>query len=211
MRRFIPLPHPSPGIQVWLPDVLQTPQGLCRAPGAATAGHLSDQPPPQGHTTKLTALTHPQGAPVPVWLAQELQGAPPQSRPGWVFVYGTLKRNGRLHHHIEALKPTSILSGHTPGRLYSLGWYPGMLPATGDGQRVYGELVQVTDIARAVAALDPVEDFGGSYAPGASLYHRVMAPITTQKGELVHAWLYLYAGEVEAKDQVASGRWEVTR
>jgi gamma-glutamylaminecyclotransferase len=82
-----------------------------------------------------------------------------------VFVYGTLKRGGSNHAFLRGqhyLGPARTSPGFV---LYSLGDYPGMVRAPGDGEGVTGELWAVDD-----ACLQELDDLEG-LAEG--LYERI--------------------------------------
>ena len=72
-----------------------------------------------------------------------------------LFVYGTLKRGCKNHRHLSGQRYLADVRT-TPGyRLYSLGDYPGLVPATGDTAGITGELWEVDDAA--LARLDAFE------------------------------------------------------
>jgi len=72
-----------------------------------------------------------------------------------IFVYGTLKRGGSNHLFLHGQKFLGD-ARTTPGfTLYSLGDYPGMVRAPGDGDGVTGELWTVDDDC--LAELDRLE------------------------------------------------------
>ncbi|CAM2993926.1 gamma-glutamylcyclotransferase family protein [Rariglobus hedericola] len=103
-----------------------------------------------------------------------------------LFVYGTLKRGCKNHHHIAG--QTYLGEARTAGgyRLYDLGDYPGMVAAPDDRDGVTGELWEVDD-----RALTHLDDFEGV---NEGLYLR--APINlvnTTASETASAHTYLYA------------------
>lgn len=71
-----------------------------------------------------------------------------------VFVYGTLKRGGRLHEHIEEQQFLGAARTTTRCRLFRLGWYPGLVEDSG-GVSVAGEVWDVDNATLAV--LDEIE------------------------------------------------------
>jgi gamma-glutamylcyclotransferase (GGCT)/AIG2-like uncharacterized protein YtfP len=105
-----------------------------------------------------------------------------------IFVYGTLKRGCKNHHHLAG--QTYVGDSRTaPGfRLYHLGSYPGMVADPVDLEGVTGELWDVD--APALAHLD---DFEG-IAEGQ--YRRVPVPIATPT-DTIQADTYLYAHSTE--------------
>lgn len=71
-----------------------------------------------------------------------------------VFVYGTLKRRGTLHHHLRGQRFLGTSHTQTPCRLFKLGWYPGLVQ-DGDGFSIEGEVWEVDH--KTLAVLDEVE------------------------------------------------------
>lgn len=112
-----------------------------------------------------------------------------------IFVYGTLKRGGRLHGHLRHLGAKYLRDTRIAGfALYKLCWYPGIVPA--DRRIVKGEIYEVRDSA--LATLDAVEG-----AP--DLFKRVTldfndGPVQT----------YVYNKLLpENAEYIPSGEWDV--
>lgn len=72
-----------------------------------------------------------------------------------VFLYGTLKRGGALHHHVQDQQFAGVAHTCTLGRLYNLGWYPGLIEDS-DGVAIEGEVWEVDD-----ATLDILDEVEG--------------------------------------------------
>ena len=80
----------------------------------------------------------------------------PEAPERLVFVYGTLRRGGR--NDINRLVPTPVYveRARVRGRLYPLGWYPGLLLG-GDGAiEIVGEVYRITPELE--ARLDEIEE-----------------------------------------------------
>jgi len=107
-----------------------------------------------------------------------------------IFVYGTLKRGCKNHHHLAG--QTYVGEARTvPGfRLYDLGDYPGMVADPTDLEGVTGELWDVDAIA-----LVHLDEFEG-IAEG--LYRRVVVSMA----DSTYAHTYLYARSVEYLPQL---------
>ena len=105
-----------------------------------------------------------------------------------LFVYGTLKRGCKNHHHLAG--QTCVGDARTaPGfRLYDLGDYPGMVADPADVEGVTGELWDVDD-----AALAHLDDFEGV---SEGLYRRELVPLIPAN-DCTHAHTYLYARSIE--------------
>ena len=112
-----------------------------------------------------------------------------------IFVYGTLKQGGSNHRYLAGQQ--FLGEGHTtPGyTLYSLGDYPGMVPAPGDQAGVAGEVWNLD--AACLAKLDWLEGVKEG------LYERVpiilAAPFNEQPIET-----YLYLRSLEGRAAIGS-------
>ena len=116
-----------------------------------------------------------------------------------LFVYGTLKRGLRLHHHLEgcALVGTAVTA---PGyALYEIDWYPALVPEPGDST-VRGEVYEVPEAV--LEKLDEVE--GVPY-----LYLRGEVEIRHLNGRDVRerCAAYVYQQSIDGKPRVPGGEW----
>ncbi len=120
-----------------------------------------------------------------------------------VFFYGTLmsgfQRPGR-----QRLDPQLRLEGRgsIQGALFDLGIYPAAIPAA--DSRVWGEVHRMADPERVLAELDDIEGFRAS-EPDASLYTRVVAPVTLADGRVATAWVYFYNAPLGRAQRIESG------
>lgn len=80
----------------------------------------------------------------------------PEAPDRLVFVYGTLRRGGR--NDINRLAPAPELVGEASvrGRLYALGWYPGLRLGGPDAIDIVGEVYRITPALE--ARLDEIEE-----------------------------------------------------
>ena len=131
--------------------------------------------------------------------------------PSHLFVYGTLMaaaagaamggpQRDRLARESRNLGAASIA-----GRVYDFGRYPGLVRSDDPGERVHGEIVQLTDPAASFAWLDPYEDI----VPGraGNMYERVQVAATLSSGARLDAWVYFYLGPLGDRAPIADGRW----
>ncbi len=73
-----------------------------------------------------------------------------------IFVYGTLKRGGSNHHHLEDQRFVATARTQPAFYLYELEGYPGLVPAgDGGGRSIAGEIWDVD--AACLARLDLLE------------------------------------------------------
>jgi gamma-glutamylaminecyclotransferase len=100
-----------------------------------------------------------------------------------LFVYGTLKRGCKNHHHLVGQYVGEART--TPGyRLHDLGDYPGMVADATDTDGVTGEIWSVDD-----AALAHLDDFEG-VDEGLYLRERVTLAGGAFADADVHTYLY---------------------
>jgi gamma-glutamylcyclotransferase (GGCT)/AIG2-like uncharacterized protein YtfP len=124
-----------------------------------------------------------------------------------LFVYGSLL-SAIGHPSGERLRSEAHLLGAAsiPGRLYRVGWYPGLVEAAAGDSRVHGEVYALADPARSLAWLDEYE----SIVPGKEAgneYVRSERSVQLASGQQIIAWVYLYQWDVTGVQLVAGGRW----
>jgi gamma-glutamylcyclotransferase (GGCT)/AIG2-like uncharacterized protein YtfP len=93
-----------------------------------------------------------------------------------------------------------------PGRLYRVGWYPGLVEAGAGAARVHGEVYALADPASSLAWLDEYE----SIVPGkqaSNEYMRAERALQLASDQDITAWVYLYQWDVTGVQLVADGRW----
>ena len=113
-----------------------------------------------------------------------------------LFIYGTLKRGGRLNGHLEGQKFLGDAKTSKNYRLYKIGWYPG-LKRSEEGKQIFGELWEVDD--KCLQNLDRVEG-----APG--LFKRDFVEIADSDEKGVES--YFYNGDI-TKCQDVGTCWPV--
>jgi gamma-glutamylcyclotransferase (GGCT)/AIG2-like uncharacterized protein YtfP len=90
-------------------------------------------------------------------------------------------------------------AARVPGRLYNLGWYPGLLEPAAADDWVQGDLYELTDPDATLPRLD-------RYEIGASaLFERCLVPVSRGPGGELSAWVYYYRGKVNDGQRIASG------
>ena len=110
-----------------------------------------------------------------------------------VFVYGTLRKGASNHFRMK----TASLRGKAwvLGRLYRLGWYPGLV-LDDDGIPVRGEVYGVKR-----ERLRELDQFEGEE------YERLKFPVYLEGGAQVRAWLYEYRGEADGTKELLPADW----
>jgi gamma-glutamylcyclotransferase (GGCT)/AIG2-like uncharacterized protein YtfP len=132
-----------------------------------------------------------------------------------LFVYGSLL--SRAGHPMGArLRREARLIGKAsmPGRLYSLGRYPGLVepaapqrPGHGQGHgEVHGELYALNTPAVTLGWLDAYEGLVPGN-PTLTPYERAERRVQLAAGGSAMAWVYVYRQSVRLRAEVAGGRW----
>jgi len=123
-----------------------------------------------------------------------------------LFVYGSLL-SAIGHPSGDRLRSEARLLGAASmqGRLYRVGWYPGLVEAAGSS-RVHGEVYVLADPAGSLAWLDEYE----SIVPGkeaSNEYVRAERTVQLASGGNLSAWVYLYLWDVTGQQLVEDGCW----
>jgi gamma-glutamylcyclotransferase (GGCT)/AIG2-like uncharacterized protein YtfP len=106
-----------------------------------------------------------------------------------LFVYGTLRKGFRAHKLLRGLHARFLGRGHTRGRLYDLGEYPGATESSSDADRVRGEVYILPQPEQAFRVLDPFE----GYRPAKQslcMYERKTTTVFLAGGKQIEAWIY---------------------
>lgn len=100
-----------------------------------------------------------------------------------IFVYGTLKRGYRLHHHLTGQTFVGEARTVPAYRLFRIDWFPALVDAS-EGQAIHGEVWEVD--AAGLIELDAVEEVHDG------LYERRRIQLQPPfDRELVEAYFYL--------------------
>jgi gamma-glutamylcyclotransferase (GGCT)/AIG2-like uncharacterized protein YtfP len=124
-----------------------------------------------------------------------------------LFVYGTLL--SRAGHPMGArLRREARLIGEacTPGRLYRIAHYPGLVETPDPGHLVHGELYALGTPAVTLKWLDAYEGLVPGN-PALSQYERVERRVELAAGGVATAWVYVYRQSVRLRPEVPGGRW----
>ncbi len=124
-----------------------------------------------------------------------------------LFVYGTLLR-AFGHPMGKRLQSQSryLGAGSIEGKLYRLGWFPGVVETADPRDRVFGEVFRLVNPDRGFAWIDDYEGCGPRH-PEPLPYQRVIAPVTMDSGDKVPAWVYVYKGAVSRARLIPDGRF----
>ena len=115
----------------------------------------------------------------------------------FLFVYGSLRRNGSHNHLLDSA--TWLSQAHTKGKLFVIDWYPGLILdiQEGSSQNVVGDVYQ--DITpNLFAQLDRYEG---------DAYDRKIIQVTTNSGSTLYVHAYIYNQDVTRKKTIVSADW----
>jgi gamma-glutamylcyclotransferase (GGCT)/AIG2-like uncharacterized protein YtfP len=120
-----------------------------------------------------------------------------------VFFYGTL-RTGFNRTTRAGIDTFLKFAGRASinGKLFDLGIYPAAVPAT--DARVWGEVFEMADAAKVLAALDRIEGYRVA-EPDRSLYTRVRVAATLDDGRIEDVWVYFYNAPLGRAPRITSG------
>ena len=126
----------------------------------------------------------------------------PEARTRNVFVYGTLRRGGRLDINRLEPAPKYIGMGEVMGRLYLIDWYPGLVLGGEGAVAVVGEVYTVA--AQLEAKLDEIE----CIEPGDDSEYFKRDITIEVHGEPVQCFVYeINPRRIAGRDPMAHGDW----
>ena len=98
-----------------------------------------------------------------------------------LFVYGTLRRTSN-HPMAAYLARNGRFVGRakTPGQLYDLGPYPGMLPAVLDSDWVHGDLFALPSPVQPLHFQPQIADLGTIHDPDSAIHRHGRLPVAFQ-------------------------------
>jgi len=128
-----------------------------------------------------------------------------------LFIYGTLMSNEDRNHLLEECGGAqSCQRARMRGVLYDLGYFPGLQIQGENQSTVSGELIEFSDIQRALKLLDSVEGFK-SYTSRKNLYLRNMSICDTESNQQELAWVYTPQEVFEDAKIIECGDWKSYR
>lgn len=124
----------------------------------------------------------------------------------YLFVYGTLKR-GFDNPFAKILEENAhfLDNGSFPGKLFQVSWYPAAVYEQDSTKLVYGEVYQLVKQPEFVLReLDKYEDI----TPENSEYVRAIIEVTTENGEAINCFVYLYNQPTDELVELGDGLFE---
>jgi len=130
----------------------------------------------------------------------------PVAEPKHIFVYGTLMRASRSPYaRLLETRARFVGEASVRGRLYNLGRFPGAVFDEAARTRVFGEVFRLNGGA-VLAALDAYEGCAG-VGTKPDQFYRTVIEVRLHRGGPLAVWVYPYAGKVDFRPLVASGRF----
>ena len=121
--------------------------------------------------------------------------------PPYLFVYGSLMRNGDPQAR-KALDRNGhfLMAGSIQGRLYVAEGWPAAVPSADPQDRVHGEVFELADPDSVLASLDDWE--------GPRYQRRLLPVLFKDQGFEVESWAWLWTGPVDEAQRLPKGRWQ---
>lgn len=126
-----------------------------------------------------------------------------------VFVYGTLKKGGRLSRPVEHDR-ISAVDGIVNGSMFDVGG--GCYPAVifGGNDKVNGEVHEYRNAKEVLQTMDRIEGFSGEVKKRGegNLYNRIEVDVEVN-GKIVKCSTYEYNHNTDRMAQITNGVWEI--
>ena len=115
----------------------------------------------------------------------------------FLFVYGSLRKNGSHNHLLK--DATWLCHAYSKGQLFLIDWYPGFILDAQErtAQKIIGDVYRnVTP--KLFAQLDQYEG---------DAYDRKIIQVTPLSGSTLQVYAYIYNKSVDLKKQITSADW----
>ena len=123
-----------------------------------------------------------------------------------LFVYGSLRSGFRspVYEYISRFF-TFVGDAKVRGKLFDMGSYPAGMP-TNDNSYITGELYHANNPHEFSWAIGQLDDYEGVSveADEVQLYRREITEVHFE-GQVTHAWIYWYIGDLSGKPAIDSG------
>lgn len=123
-----------------------------------------------------------------------------------LFVYGSLRSGFKSHAYEYISRFFSLVSeARVRGKLIDMGSYPAGIP-TNDNHFIVGELYEIKNKDEFSWAIGQLDDYEGMSVEfdEVQLYRREVTEAFVN-GQVIHAWIYWYNGDVSGRPVIASG------
>lgn len=126
-----------------------------------------------------------------------------------LFVYGSL-RQGFHHaaHQYISRYFSFVCNGKIKGALSDMGEYPAATPSE-EEHYIVGELYAINNEEEFNWAIEQLDEYEGLFPEEdegeKALFRREMTTVFADNGDIKHAWVYWYNGDVSGRPIIASG------
>ena len=97
-------------------------------------------------------------------------------------------------------------NAHVYGRLYDLGWYPGVVLSQNPSEKVYGHIFKLKNAEAVFKVLDDYEGIGGDN-PKPYEYSREKTKAYLKDGTEIETWFYEYLLPTDKFTLIPSGNY----
>lgn len=123
-----------------------------------------------------------------------------------LFVYGTLlQKIENYASHFLKNNCTVIGAGFITGVLYDIGHYPGAIYAAESQEKVFGEVVLLSNQVEVIGVLDEYEGFEPA-SPEKSEYIRIEVPVQMNE-KIIRTWMYHYNFPIAGYQKIEHGNY----
>ncbi len=126
----------------------------------------------------------------------------------YLFVYGTLmgRTPDRAVNRLLRQQTRDVGPAWVCGRLYRLGWYPGLVPGHNPCERVHGRLLHLRSASRCWPVLDAYEGCESGASAQGLFTRRLMAVRRPGRRRPCQAWVYVYQGHLPSSRPLSTWR-----
>lgn len=126
-----------------------------------------------------------------------------------IFVYGTLMQGMTSEAAMHFQQHADFLEkGSLPGKLYTLGEYPGAHYDSADREyKIHGEIWRMHAPEVLLSWLDRYEEVSTEHAFPTKYVRRIL-PVAPEDGYHLASYVYLYNRFVSPSQCIVSGKWE---
>jgi gamma-glutamylcyclotransferase (GGCT)/AIG2-like uncharacterized protein YtfP len=125
--------------------------------------------------------------------------------PGYLFVYGTLRRDINSEMYQLLARYGKFVGGATiQGKLYMVDYYPGLVPSDNLQDVVCGEVYKLSRPDIALSRLDDYEKCGPTFSEPTE-YVRRKQDVKLRSGEVISAWVYIFERPTVGLQLIESG------
>lgn len=107
-------------------------------------------------------------------------------------------------HRLLARHADLIGDASYQGRMYSLVYYPGVVPSDNPAHQVKGEVYCLREAESVLPRLDEYEECGPGFAAPTE-YIRVQQVVVLEDGRKLTVWAYIYNRPTEGLSEIVSG------